>query len=448
MKKRKLPKPGAAGAPSPVLSPHAAGDQQDILRNWAGNLEYRTDTIHYPETVEEVQHLVKKYDRLKVLGSRHCFNRIADSQDRFISLQRLQQVVSLDAGAGTVTVEGGINYGQLSPYLHEKGYALPNLASLPHISVAGACATATHGSGVKNSNLATTVAAFTFVAADGTVHALSREKDGDTFWGAVVHLGALGVITSMTLDIRPTYLVSQYVYEHLPMAQLPDNFDQIVSAGYSVSLFTDWQSEAFGEVWVKVHEKEAAAWCAQPEFFGARAATANLHPIIDMPPENCTGQLGVPGPWHERLPHFRMGFTPSSGVELQSEYFVPHHHAVAAILAVARLGKQLGPLLLISEIRTIAPDKCWMSPACEQAAVAIHFTWKQDWPAVSRLLPVIEQELAPFQVKPHWGKLFALPPAVLRQRYKRMEDFKNLVSAYDPQGKFRNDFLNRHIFAV
>jgi xylitol oxidase len=448
MSKRKFLKPAAAGMATPVISPRAANDPHEKLKNWAGNLEYSTDKIHFPESVAAVQQLVKKHDKLKVLGSRHCFNRIADSKNQFVSLQRLNKVVSLDADARTVTVEGGINYGQLSPYLHEKGYALPNLASLPHISVAGACATATHGSGVKNSNLATTVAALSFVAADGTVHTLSREKEADTFHGAVVNLGALGVITSMTLDIRPTFMVSQYVYENMPMAVMQDNFDQIMSAGYSVSLFTDWQSESFTEVWVKVHEKEAAAWGAQPEFFGARAATANLHPIVALSAENCTGQLGVPGPWHERLPHFRMGYTPSSGVELQSEYFVPHHHAVEAIQAVARLGDQVGPYLFISEIRTIAPDNYWMSPSYKQAAVAIHFTWKQDWPAVSKLLPVIEKELAPFQVKPHWGKLFTVPPAVLHQQYEKLEAFKSLVSSYDPQGKFRNDFLNRNIFGL
>jgi alditol oxidase len=301
---------------------------------------------------------------------------------------------------------------------------------------------------MKNANLATTVAALTFVAADGKLHTLSREKDGDVFQAAVVNLGALGVVTSMTLDIQPTFTVRQYVFEGLPMARVQESFDQVMSAAYSVSLFTDWQSDSFSEVWVKVHEKDQTDWGARSDFFGARAATRNLHPIIALPAENCTEQLGVPGPWHERLPHFRMGYTPSSGVELQSEYFVPHHQATAALQAVARLGPQIGPHLFISEIRTIAADNFWLSPCYRQASVALHFTWKQDWPAVSKLLPVIESALAPFGVKPHWGKLFTVPPAVLHQRYEKMNDFKSLVRSYDPQGKFRNAFLDKNIFGV
>jgi xylitol oxidase len=448
MKKRKFLKLSGAMMAAPVISPLAGWVPDEKLKNWAGNLEYSTDKVIYPNAVAEVPPLVKKYPQLKVLGSRHCFNRIADSKDLLLALKRLNKVVSLDPAARTVTVEGGINYGQLSPYLHEKGFALPNLASLPHISVAGACTTATHGSGVQNGNLATPVAALSFVAADGQVHSLSRAKDRNKFNGVVVGLGAVGVITSLTLDLLPTFTVRQYVFENLAMAQMQAHFDQIMAAGYSVSLFTDWQHKSFSEVWVKVHEKDNKDWGAQAEFFGARAATRNLHPIIALPAENCTPQLGVPGPWHERLPHFRMGFTPSSGVELQSEYFVPHSQAVEAILAVSRLGPQLGPHLFISEIRTIAADDFWMSPCYKQASVAIHFTWKQDWPAVSKLLPVIERELMPFGVKPHWGKLFTVSPAVLQQRYEKMEDFKSLVKSYDPQGKFRNDFLNRHIFAV
>lgn len=449
MRKRKFLKlSGTLLAAVPVLPPLADWLQEGKLKNWAGNLEYSTDKVYHPDSAAAVQQLVKKFPRLKALGSRHCFNRIADSKDHLVSVKGLNKVVSLDAAARTVTVEGGINYGTLSPYLHSKGFALPNLASLPHISVAGACATATHGSGVKNGNLATAVAALEFAAADGTLHTLTREKDGDKFLGAVVGLGALGVITRMTLDLQPAFSVRQYVYEKMPFKQMQENFDEIVSAGYSVSLFTDWQSAFVNEVWVKVHEKDATDWSAKRTFFGAAAATKDMHPIAELSAENCTEQMGVAGPWHERLPHFRMGFTPSSGKELQSEYFVPASKAVEAIQAVARLGKQVGPHLFISEIRTIAADTFWMSPCYRQPSVAIHFTWKQDWPAVSKLLPVIEKALDPFQVRPHWGKMFTVPPAVLQQRYEKMEDFKSLVKTYDPQGKFRNDFLNRNIFTV
>ena len=293
------------------------------LTNWAGNYAYSTDNLHRLASIEQVRKFVKGQDSLKVLGTRHSFNGIADSTQTLISLEAMNQVVALDPEAHTVTVEAGMKYGQLCPYLHEKGFALHNLASLPHISIAGACATATHGSGIKNGNLATAVSALELVTANGDVLTLSRAKDGDTFLGAVVNLGALGVVTRVTLDIQPTFTMRQDVYEDLPLVQLTDHFESIMSSGYSVSLFTDWQNKRISEVWVKRRIGKDESPAAKPEFFGARLAAKNLHPIAELSAENCTEQMGVAGPWYERLPHFRMGFTPSSGKELQSEYFVP-----------------------------------------------------------------------------------------------------------------------------
>jgi len=358
----------------------------------------------------------------------------------------MDEVIALDPHARTVTVAAGVTYGKLCPYLHAKGFALHNLASLPHISVAGACSTATHGSGEKNGNLATAVSALEFVTAAGDVMKLSRQNDGETFLGSVVGLGALGVITNVTLDVQPTFLMRQYVYENLPLRQMQDHFDAIESGAYSVSLFTDWQKQRINEVWLKSRIEPGQEFRATPEFFGAKLSTRNLHPIAELSAENCTEQMGVPGPWYERLPHFRMGFTPSAGKELQTEYFVPRRHAVDAILAVERLRDQVTPHLMISEIRTIAADNFWMSPCRNQPSVAIHFTWKQDWPAVRALLPIIERELAPFHVRPHWGKLFTISPEHLKASYEKLPEFFQLAKKFDPDGKFRNDFLNTNVF--
>ena len=430
----------------PLITPMKAWASPEKIQNWAGNLTYSTDKIAYPKTVKDIQQIVRKQKKLKVLGTRHCFNTIADSKDFLLITSKFDKSVSIDVGAKQVTVDGGINYGTLAPILQEKGFALRNLASLPHISVAGGCMTATHGSGVNNGNLSSEVAALEFVAADGEVHHLSREKDGEDFHGAVVGLGALGVISKITLDLQPTFNIRQFVYENLPMQQLRENFDAIMSAGYSVSLFTDWQSEFVNEVWVKSLEDHPVDYAKVPQFFGAIAATRNLHPIVEISAENCSEQMGVSGVWYERLPHFRMGFTPSSGKELQSEYFVPRQHAVEAIQAVARLANKVGPHLLISEIRSIKADKLWMSPCYQQDCVAIHFTWKQEIPEVMKLLPIIESELIPFNVRPHWGKLFTFVPSVLQNRYERLDDFKKLVAKYDPQGKFRNPFLETNLY--
>jgi xylitol oxidase len=427
----------------PALSAWAEGAK---LTNWAGNLEYGTAKLHAARSLDDVREFVRKQSKLKVLGTRHCFNTIADSAHGFLSLGELGEVVALDPAARTVTVGAGMRYGQLCPYLHEKGFALHNLASLPHISIAGACSTATHGSGEKNGNLASAVRALELVTAAGDVARLSAGPDDEAFRGAVVGLGALGAVTKVTLAIEPAFAMRQWVYEDLPLAQMKEHFDAIEASAYSVSLFTDWQGQKIREVWIKSRTENGQAFAAPEEFFGAKRATRNLHPIAELGAENCTEQLGAPGPWYERLPHFRMGFTPSAGKELQSEYFVPRAHAVDAILALEKLRDQITPHLMITEIRAIAADSLWMSPCYRQDSIAIHFTWKQDWPAVSRLLPVIEKELGPFGARPHWGKLFTMAPSVLRSRYERLPDFLALARKYDPQGKFRNAFLDHNVY--
>jgi alditol oxidase len=446
MDKRKFIKVSAAMLAAPFGSGASSGKPDGKRMNWAGNYQYGTDKLHPARSVEEVQKLVQKHANIKVLGTRHCFNSIADSTANLISLAQMDRVVELDAKARTVTVEAGMRYGHLSPYLHEKGFALHNLASLPHICIAGAIATATHGSGDKNGNLAKAVAGLEIVTAEGEVLKLSREKDGKVFPGAVVHLGALGVVTKVTLDVQPAFEMRQDVYEDLPLAQLKDHFEEIMSAGYSVSLFTDWRHKRVNEVWLKRRIVKGVPRDAKAEFYGAKLAAKNLHPIAELSAENCTEQMGVPGPWYERLPHFRMGFTPSSGKELQSEYFVPRTNAVEAILAVERLRDVVSPHLMISELRTIDADQLWMSTCYQRASLAIHFTWKQDWDSVRKELPRIEKELAPFKARPHWGKLFTMDAGELQKRYDRLSDFKRLLKEYDPRGKFRNDFLDTNLY--
>jgi alditol oxidase len=413
--------------------------------NWAGNYTYRASRLHKPETIRQLQELVNRGSKLKALGTRHSFNDIADSPEVLISLEHFDQVLNLDRERRTVTVEAGIRYGKLCQWLHREGFALHNLASLPHISVAGACATATHGSGDQNGNLATAVSTMEMVKADGELVVLSREHQPEQFQGAVVGLGGLGIVTKLTLDILRTFDMQQDIYQNLLLAQLEDHFDELFSSGYSVSLFTDWRHATFNQVWLKRHVPDGASLTTEPELFGATLATTHLHPIGTLSAENCTEQMGLRGPWHERLPHFRMDFTPSSGEELQTEYFVPRGHALSALRAMHQLGERVAPLLQISEVRTIAADTLWMSPCYHQACVSIHFTWKKDWPAVSNVLPLIEERLAPFNARPHWGKLFTMHPGHLQSLYPKLIDFQELLQHYDPQGKFRNAFLDKYI---
>jgi xylitol oxidase len=448
MKKRTFLKLSSVMMAGSALSPLIDWAQGERITNWAGNLTYSTATLHKAASVEETRGWIRGKPRFKVLGTRHCFNDIADSRDEFLSVGTWNKVIALDKTNHTVTVDSGIRYGELAVFLNDNGFALHNLASLPHISVAGGVATATHGSGVHNGNLSSAVVGMEFLTAAGETVSLSRHSNAGHFEGAVVHLGGIGVVTKLTLAIQPTYQVRQYVYENLPMAQLEQHFDEVMASGYSVSLFTDWRNRNINEVWIKTRVGDGVHFGTRPEFFGAHAATRNLHPIRDLAAENCTPQMGVPGPWHERLPHFKMGFTPSSGKELQSEFFVPREHSYAAIQAVEKLHEQVSPHLLITEIRSIAADDLWMSPCGHQNSTAIHFTWKPEWEAVQKLLPQIEQALAPYRVKPHWGKLFTMPHARLAELYPRMHEFQQLLRHYDPGGKFRNAFLNRVIFGV
>ena len=417
------------------------------LTNWAGNLRYSTANVQYPNSVEEVQQIVRSADKLRALGTRHSFNTIADSNRLQLSTRALNKIVSLDRSANTVTVEGGIKYGELCGYLQQNGYALRNLASLPHISIGGAVATATHGSGVKNGNLATQVSAIEFVDAAGNVVQLSRAKNAEQFQGAVVGLGALGVVTKLTLDLEPTFDVQQVVYLDMPMRVLEHDFESIMSSGYSVSFFTTWANKTINEVWIKSRVNTGAPTASPaPEFHGARLATRNMHPVAEQSAESTTPQMGVTGAWCDRLPHFKMGFTPSTGAELQAEYFVPIDRAYEAMMAIETLHEQMTPHLFISEIRTIAADDLWMSPNYHKASVSFHTTFKPEWDAVMRLLPQIEERLSPFNAVPHWAKLFTMAPAVLQSRHPRIADFRRLVDRYDPAGKFRNDFVSRNIY--
>ena len=416
--------------------------------NWAGNYIYRAARLHQPKTIDELQALVSRSSKLKALGTRHSFNDIADSSGALISLEHFNQILELDRDHLTVTIEGGVRYGELGRWLQQKGYAVHNLASLPHITVAGACATATHGSGDKNGNLGTAVSAIEMVTAGGEIIVLSRERDAEQFHGAVVGLGGFGIVTKLTLDISPTFEVRQDVYENLPLAQLEDHFDELFSSAYSVSLFTDWRNATFNQVWLKRVVHPATSFNPEPVSFEATLATRNLHPIASISAENCTEQMGVSGPWHERLPHFRMDFTPSSGEELQSEYLIPRQHAFAAFLALDQLREYVSPLLQISEVRTIAADNLWMSPCYQQTCVAIHFTWKKDWSSVSKVLPMIEEKLTPFDARPHWGKLFTMTPERVQSLYSKLPEFQDLLRHYDPQGKFHNAFLNKYILSM
>jgi alditol oxidase len=408
--------------------------------NWAGTHVYTAGALHRPAGLDELRATVARAPRVRVLGSRHSFSAIADA-DELVALDGLPADVVVDRDAGTVTCGAAMTYGELATALAAEGLALHNLASLPHISVAGAVATATHGSGDANGNLATAIRGLELVTSTGDVVTASRGDDD--FDGMVVGLGALGAVTRVSLDVEPAYEVRQRVFEALSWDALYEHFDAITATGYSVSVFTRW-GDAVDQVWVKSRVDDAPER-TRDELFGAVAATVDRHPILGLDPVNCSRQLGVPGPWSGRLPHFRMGFIPSNGEEIQSEYQVPRAQAEAAIRAVHGLADTLRPVLQVSEIRTIAADGLWMSPQYGQATVGLHFTWTREPEPVARVLVDLEAALAPFQARPHWGKVFLADTATLAALYERRDDFAALAQRLDPRGAFRNAWLATHV---
>jgi len=412
--------------------------------NWAGNVTFNAQRLFRPTSVEQLQHLVAGSPRIRAVGTGHSFNRIADTSEDLVSLEGLASGIELAGRGNAVTVGAGTRYAELAQWLYAEGLALPNLGSLPHISVGGACATGTHGSGNGNGNLATVVSAVEMVTADGEVVVLDRDTDAAVFGGAVVGLGSLGIVTRLTLDTTRSFDVAQYVYDDMPEEQLTTDLSTILSSAYSVSVFTDWRPPRIRQVWLKRRIDSGEPWPPEPQWLGATLADGPRHPVAGMSAAVCTEQQGVVGPWHERLPHFRRAFPPRGGSELQSEYHVSRTDAAEALAALRDIRDDIARILHISEIRSCAADDLWMSPNYRRDTVSIHFTWVNDADAVSRVLRLIEPRLQPYAARPHWGKLFCMAPEVVRAQYERSSDFEKLLADYDPAGKFRNEFIDAH----
>jgi alditol oxidase len=416
--------------------------------NWSRNQKFGAARVHEPKTLDELCSIVAKSSKLKAFGSRHSFNAIADTTGDHVSLGHFDEIIEIDHQNGTARVGAGIPYGRFCAELHRAGYAVHNMASLPQISLAGACATATHGSGDRNGNLATAVRALTLVKADGSVDRLNRDEHPDDFRAVVVGLGGFGIIADLTLDIRPAYSVQQHIYENVPLSNVWGKFDDIMASGYSVSLFASWQKDVVEQLWIKKTVTPGQQTSVSSELFGEKLADVTRHPSPGKPEGDCTDQLGSPGPWYERLPHFRMDAVGPNGDDLQTEYFVDRRHAVPALQVIVENRELVAPIIKVSEIRSMAADDIWMSMAYGVDTVGIHFSWKTDVDAVMERLPVLEQLLEPFAPRPHWGKMFALDPGTLASRYPMFPRFRDLMIEYDPDGVFRNQFLSTYILDV
>ncbi len=412
------------------------------LRNWSGTYRFTAREVIDARTVDDVRRAVAAGGRVRAIGTRHSFNDLADNGVTLVSVTAITPDPVIDEAARTVTAGAGTSYGALATWLQDRGWALGNLGSLPHISIGGATATGTHGSGSRNKILSAAIAGLDYVAADGELRHVSR-ADPD-FDGMPVGLGAFGIVVRVTLDIEPSYLVRQDAYTALPWDRVLAELDPVMSAAYSVSLFTDWSGPTLRAAWVKrrvAGPADAEAGDTPEEFFGARCEPGPVR-FIDAPADNLT-VLGVPGPWAERLPHFRLDATPSNGDEIQSEYFVDRRHGAGALDAVRRRARLITPLLLISEIRATAADRLWLSGSYGRETLAIHFTWRNAPDEVDAAVREVEAALAPFAARPHWGKVSNVTAGEVAELYPRLGDARDLFERLDPDGRFGNDRLER-----
>ncbi|WP_243074402.1 FAD-binding protein [Microbacterium sp. SS28] len=407
-------------------------------RNWAGTYEYAAPRIVTASTVEDVQRIVREGGPVHALGTRHSFTDLPDTAGTLIDVSGLVGDIVIDEDARTATVAAGTRYGIVAQALDERGWALHNMGSLPHISVAGATATATHGSGDGNGVLTTAVRGIRYVGADGEVHDVQRGEPD--FAALAVGVGAFGIIVALTLDIEPSYRARQDIYAGVSWDAALADLAALTGAGYSVSLFTRWDPETIEAVWVKT--RLAADDDAVPDtLLDGHRATGPDSPLGSG--DNITEVGGVPGPWMLRLPHFRLDSEPSFGEEIQTEYFVPREHGAAALDAVRALGDSIRPHLVVSEIRTAVRDELWLSGAYQQDIVIIHFTWFDRPDEVGELLPVIEAALAPFRARPHWGKVHGFTADEIARVHPRLADARAVFERLDPEGRFSNAHLER-----
>ncbi|OLR92488.1 D-arabinono-1,4-lactone oxidase [Actinokineospora bangkokensis] len=410
---------------------------QHPARNWAGNVTFGARAVHRPHTLDALREVVAESPRVRALGSGHSFSAVTDTTGDLVALDALPPLV--EVSGSTATVGAGMTYGEVAARLHAEGVALGALASLPHISVAGSVATATHGSGTAHRCLAADVRAVHLLTPEGDLTTISRDTTPDTLPGAVVALGGLGVVTALTLDVEPTYEVAQDVLLDVPLDEVERDFAAVHTAASSVSTFTRWQ-DGTASVFLKNRVGHTGSgWRA------GTPATTTVHPVPGMSTASSTQQLGVPGPWFERLPHFRPELKPSSaGAELQSEVYVPLAGAREAIGALRAIADVVAPVLQIAEIRTVAADDLWLSPAHRRDSLTIHFTWVHDTGAALPAVKAVEDALRPLGARPHWGKLTTMAPEEVVAHYPRAQDFTTLLRTMDPGGKFTNDLLDAH----
>ncbi len=411
------------------------------MKNWAGNLSFSSKEFIEIDSVKKLQTIVSNARGIKVLASGHSFSDIADTKDTLISIKNLSFEIGIDSNKREALVPAGMQYSDVSRYLEKHGWAVSNMASLGEVTIAGAILTGTHGSGSSNGILSTAVIGFEMVLESGSILTTDRENSSD-FPGFIVSLGALGVFTKYKLKIVPSFSIRQVVYENINIESIANNFDLVFDRAYSVSFFSNWAQNSTGQIWMKFLD-DSKPFNISSDWIDGNLAKVKQHPVKINDASPCTDQLATSGKWLDRLPHFKLNSSPVSGDEVQTEYLVDRRYVKQYISELAEIGDEIASKVYTTEIRTIKADDLWLSGAYERETVGFHFTWRKSDSLVN-FLPKIESILGKHDGRPHWGKLFDVPKDKLPSRYPKFSDFEVLLQKYDPNKKFRNNFINKY----
>uniref|UniRef100_A0A915D0Y3 FAD-binding PCMH-type domain-containing protein n=1 Tax=Ditylenchus dipsaci TaxID=166011 RepID=A0A915D0Y3_9BILA len=457
-------KPGASSSNGPATSikpngstpttqaPDSCPGCRAPLLNWGGNFNFSTQDIKYPTTTAGVQQLVKECKgKIRPVGTRHSFSEIANTNDTLICLVHMNLILSVDPSVPSVTVQAGITYTDLIPFLQSIGLAIPMMASLGEISIAGAINTAVHGSGAGIGNLATQVLGLQMVLADGSVVQYSKGQNDTELAAATVGLGALGIVTQVTLQAQPTYNLAINVFENMDMSVLDTQLYNITHSGYAINMWSTFGTPGvLDQVWIttKVDSNGVNAYGNVSQLYGAPAATAQSSPIAALPPTYVVPQMGIVGPYYERLTDYDLGLSGQEGQQTQSEYYVDFDDFVPALKALQTLSAEINAVVYVALFRITEKDELWMSPQYKKTTMAIHFSWQPKLDQVMALLPKIEAALAPFNPIPHWGKLYTLKPEQYLPLLPKYPEWREQVELHDPTHKFRNKWLEENIFVV
>jgi L-gulonolactone oxidase len=426
-------------------------------RNWGRNQSCSPAAIEEPESELEVVEAVGRAraagQAVKVVGAGHSFSDIACTDGRLLRLDRLDRIVSMDRETGSVTVEGGIPLWKLNEELAQRGLALSNLGDIDRQSISGAVSTATHGGGARFGGLATFVTGLELVTAAGEVVQCSAEVEPELFACARVSLGALGVITKVTLQCEPAFRLHA-VERPCTVEELVRDLDEIADANEHIDCYWFPHTDV---ATVKVANRTDApvrAWRGWKRYrnevllpnhvYAARCAVGRMRP--GRIPANMQRVAAGIGRSQQTDVSHRILCSRRLVRFVEMEYAVPRSELTQLLLQVRDLIETEGLRVDFPvEVRVAAADDIPLSTAHGRATgyLAVHLSAGTPRPRIERYFRGVEGLMLDAGGRPHWGKLHFQDAAGLSPRYPDWDRFRRVRTRVDPDGRFRNRYLDR-----